>query len=173
MGETPDAALGQACAALDRAVGELSAADAPDEALAEWMPRRRLLGVPRAPVLRARGRVWRLGVLLLGRDGELYAAGVTTRVTEPGRPQNLHGSVEQRRAHRAAALRAGYRVGDVVNHAATPIRWDARALSDPDGRVVLRGDTVWVRWSRVGEPVPFEDYLAERIVLLEHPPEGA
>ena len=168
-----EAAVARARDAVARAVSELSSAGAADEALAEWVPRRRMLGVARRPVLRPRGRVWRLGTLLLGADGALYAAGTATRVTEPGRPQNLHGSVEERRSQRAAALAAGYRVGDVVNHGAVPIVLEASELSDPRAVVALRDGGVSVRWSRTGDPVPFERYLAERVELLEHPPAGA
>lgn len=163
--------LEAARACLDEAVQALHAGHVADEALARWVQPKRVLGVARPPALKPLGRVWRLGVLLLGHDGALYGTGINTRVTEPGRPQNLHLAVEERRAYREAALKAGYAIGEVVNHDVTPI--NLATIQDATGPVVIDGNVLCVRWSPAGGLVPFEDYVAERVELALHPPEGA
>ena len=59
-------------------VAALDAAGTPDEALGELRTSRF-----RAARFVPTGRAWRLGVLLLDRDGTLYETGNVTRAVEP------------------------------------------------------------------------------------------
>lgn len=175
MTDTDDErAVAAARAAVADAVEALSAAGARDEALAVYVPRQRKLLIPREPVLRPAGRVWRLGVLLLDAGGGLHATGQLVRATPPGRTQYISASAETRRAYRAAAERGHFRDGETVNFDAPPIELTAGALSAADGPVLLRDGRVLVRWSATAaQHVDFADYLAERVDLLTNPPEGA
>ncbi|MCU1529638.1 MAG: hypothetical protein JWP75_3401 [Frondihabitans sp.] len=145
----------------------LSASNARDEALAVVKephgigPLRTSLRM--APV----GRAWRLGVLLLTRDGTLYATGKITRAIEPGRPQALSLSVEQRRTDRMAASRGRFALGEVVNYEYTPIAQDPESLARGSGPLTLEGASVFVRWgSALGERRPLPAYLADRAEML-------
>lgn len=161
---------------LDRAVDRLAGAGARDEALAEYVPERRVLGVPRKPVLKSLGRVWRLGVFLLGADGSLYETGLTTRALEPGRPAYQSASAEQRREYRAAASRGRFPHGETVNFDALPVVLDVDALRASTGRLFLDGDRARVRWNATAgdaDAVELAAYLADRVELLAEPPAGA
>lgn len=161
---------------VDRAVERLTAAGARDEALAEYVPERRVLGVPRKPVLKPLGRVWRLGVFLLGADGALYETGAATRALEPGRPAYQSASAEQRREYRAAATRGRFPHGETVNFDAVPVVLEADALRDSAGRLFLRADRPLVRWNATAgdaDAVELGAYLADRVELLAEPPPGA
>lgn len=163
-------------AAVRDAVDALVAAGARQEALAEYVPARRRLLIRREPVLRRTGSVWRVGVFLLDAEAVLRATGALVRATPPGRPQGLAGSVEARRALRAAAQRGGFRDGETVNFDAAPILLDAEALRASTGPLFLRDGRALVRWSAAaGDDAArdFDAYLAERVDLLAHPPEGA
>lgn len=167
-------ALARIRRALDEAVRRLADAGARDEAIAVLVPRRRTLGIPREPVLKPIGRVWRLGVLLLGTDGTLYATGRLVRATPPGRTQYVSVSAETRRAYRAAAERGHFREGETVDFDAPVIELTADALRDGSGPLILRDGRPLVRWSASSDQtVDFHAYLAERVDLLTHPPEGA
>ncbi|MET1051204.1 MAG: hypothetical protein ABWX65_01055 [Mycetocola sp.] len=155
---------------IDAAVARLTAAGARDEALAEYVPERRTFGVPRRPVLRSLGRVWRLGVFLLGADGSLYETGLTTRALEPGRPAYQSVSAEQRREYRAAATRGRFPHGETVNFDAVPVQLD---LLGSSGRLFVSAGRALVRWNPTAEPVDFSAYLADRVELLAEPPAGA
>lgn len=156
---------------LARAVARLSAASARDEVLVEYA-RPRWAGLRLSPKLTTVGRVWRLGVLLLGHDAALYATGTTLRVSEPQHPNAQSALAEQRRELRAIALRSGISGGDTINLNARDIRFDElSALSRPIAR---RDDGLFVQWSPNSDALaPFETYLAERVALLVDPPEGA
>ncbi|MCU1544906.1 MAG: hypothetical protein JWP30_6 [Homoserinimonas sp.] len=162
---------------IARAIDQLESADARDEALARFVPRRTVLGLfTREPTMIACGRVWRLGVFLLAPDGTLYQTGVTTRAVEPGYPGYQSRSAEERRLYRAAALKAGYKRGETVNLGAKPIALDASALRRSASPLVLRGDTAMVHWNMSAadaSAVEFGAYLSERVSLLVHPPESA
>lgn len=161
---------------LTDAAGELEAAEAKTELLAELTERRRLLGLVRPLVLKPIGRVWRLGVLLLDRDGTAYATGEITRATETGRPTFQSPGAEQRRSYRALALRSGLPQGETVNFNARSIDLDPEALHASASPIVLRDDKPFVRWSHSlgGEmSLPLDAYLRDRVDLLAHPPEGA
>lgn len=156
------------------AVPRLTAAGAREEALAVYVARRRRLGIPREPVLRPVGRVWRLGVLLLDAEGGLHATGRLVRATPPGRTQYVSVSAETRRAYRAAAERGHFTAGETVNFDAAPIELTVDALRASTGPLLLRDGRVQVLWSATSSgTVDAQAYLAERVELLAHPPEGA
>ena len=128
---------------------ELERLGVPDEALAILRQRRF-----RGPRLVATGRAWRLGVLLLSRDGSLHQTTVVTRAVEPLRGvTNRSAEAEARRDLRRVAAHSGFREGEAVNVDPVPIAPDA------DGEVR-------VRWNPSAEPVLLGSYLAERIALL-------
>ncbi|WP_349899239.1 hypothetical protein [Parafrigoribacterium soli] len=158
------------------AVAELEAARAKTELLAELTERRRLFGLVRPLVLKPIGRVWRLGVLLLARDGSVFATGEITRAMQTGRPTFQSPGAEQRRSYRALALRSGLPEGETVNFNATAITLETEALRDSTAPLYVRGDEPFVRWSHSlgGEmSMPLDAYLRHRVELLTHPPEGA
>lgn len=159
-----------------RTAAQLAAAGARDEALAEFVPARRMLLLDRPARMQPIGRVWRLGVVLLASDGSLRATGGITRAVEPGHPGHMAVSVEDRREHRAAAFRGPFARGETVNYDAVPIRLEPAALQEGPGPLLLRDGQVLVRWS-VSLPddaaAPFAPYLTERVELLLHPPDGA
>ncbi|MEV8213402.1 hypothetical protein [Leifsonia sp. NPDC077715] len=169
-------AIGRIQTAIQDAVAALSAAGARQEALAEYVPTRRTLGIRREPALRRVGSVWRLGVFLLDDAGTLSATGTLVRANPPGRPQYQSLSAEHRRALRAAAARGHFRDGETVNFDARPIALDAEALRTSSGPLFLRGGQALVRWSAAADDahaLAFDGYLSERVDLLAHPPEGA
>jgi hypothetical protein len=142
---------------------ELAARHARDEALATVKASRRLLLVQTSASMQPAGRAWRLGVLLLGRDGEVWATGRITRATEPKKEQGLSASVEERRdARRAASKR--FTEGEVVNFGHVRLPLDAESLrggaADP---LLLRDGVVHVRWGRGPDEVrELRAYLADR-----------
>jgi hypothetical protein len=175
-GGTDDDAIAGIRAALRDAVGRLTAADARQEALAEYEGARRRFLIPREPVLRRIGAVWRLGVFLLDSTEVLRATGTLVRATPPGRPQYQSQSAEGRRALRAAAQRGRFHDGETVNFDAPPIELDPAALRDATGPLFLREGRPLVRWSAAAADADARDfgsYLAERVDLLAHPPDGA
>jgi len=161
--------------ALADAAGRLAAAGARDEALAEFVPERRVMLLTRKAAMVPLGRVWRLGVLLLDADGRLYATGHITRALEPGRRAYQAQSAELRREFRGAAFRGPFARAETVNFDAVPIELDEAALRDSNGPLVLRGDEAMVRWdpSSPDALTRLPEYLADRVRLLVDPPEGA
>ncbi|RZU65854.1 hypothetical protein EV379_2192 [Microterricola gilva] len=155
-------------AAIADAVLQLTAADAHTEALARFEPtRRRALLFTAEPRMVPIGRVWRLGVFLLGLDGQLYATGHTTRAVDPRHPGYQSVSAEERRGYRAAAFRGPFERGETVNFDADPI--DPGAVADAAGPLVVKDGRPLVRWSASAPDDalrPFADYLAERVELL-------
>ncbi|MEO7123326.1 MAG: hypothetical protein ABI400_09485 [Lacisediminihabitans sp.] len=154
----------------------LERSGAKDEIRADLTTRRLLLGLVRPPVFVPRGRVWRLGVLLLGHDQTLYATGLITRVTDTPRPTFQSNAAEERRGYRALALRSGLPKGATVNFNAPVIALDRASLRDSTGPLFLQDDLPSVRWSHSlgGEmTMSLDDYLRDRVELLVHPPEGA
>jgi hypothetical protein len=169
-------AVAEARAALERVAAELATGGARDEALARFVPGRRVLGLAARPAMKPLGRVWRLGVLLLARDGTVYATGAITRAVEPGHRGHVAVSVEQRREARAAAHRGPFAEGETVNYDAEAVPLEPDALRQSTGPLLLRDGRVLVRWSASADDsaaAPFERYLAERADLLLHPPERA
>ena len=171
-----DDAVAAARELVQRTAAELAAARARDEALAAFVPARRVLLLDRPARMRPLGRVWRLGVVLVAPDGALLATGGITRAVEPGHPGHVAVSVEDRREHRAAAFRGPFAPGETVNYDALPIPLTAEALRSGAGPLLLRDGQVRVRWSAsLGDDAaaPFAPYLRERVDLLLHPPQGA
>ncbi|WP_353814626.1 hypothetical protein [Agromyces sp. SYSU T00266] len=182
MGEADAAgAIEQARDAVGRAVLALREAAARTETLAEFVPGRRVLGIPRAPRMRVIGPVWRLGVLLLDADGRLYSTGRVVRAERAVRRSVLAESVAEQRAYRAAAIRGGIAEGASVVFDAVPLDLDADVLALADaGPLVLTAGVdgaavVGVRWNPASADavLPLGSYLAERVDLLAHPPQGA
>lgn len=162
--------------AIDRARTALSAAGARDEALADYVLPRRVLGVQRRAAMVPLGRVWRLGVLLIDSTGTLRATGLTTRATVPGRSAYQSTSAEIRREYRAAAFRGRFAAGETVNFDAPVIELDADALTTSAGPLFVRDHEPLVRWSTQAPDSaarPFAAYLGERVDLLLNPPQGA
>ena len=183
MGEADAAAaVARARDAVGSAVHTLSEASARTETLAEFVPSRRVIGIPRAPRMRVIGPVWRLGVLLLDADRHVYGTGRVIRAERAARKSVTAESVAVQRAYREAAVRGGIAEGATVVFDAEPVELDAEALAadatsgplvlttGPDGSV-----EVGVRWnpSRDDALIPFASYLAERVDLLVNPPQGA
>lgn len=161
--------------ALTDAAARLAAGGARDEALAQFVPERRVMLLTRTAAMLPLGRVWRLGVLLLSADARVYATGSITRALEPGRRAYQSQSAEIRRAYRGAAFRGPFERGETVNFDARPIEVEEGALRGSRGPLVLRGDEALVRWdpSSAAALVSLGDYLAERVRLLVEPQEGA
>lgn len=162
--------------ALDDAVDRLATAGARDEALAMFVPSRQVLLFTRKARMVPLGRVWRLGVFLLARDGTLHATGSITRAVAPGYPGYQSVSAESRREHRAAAFRGPFQAGEPVNFDASVIELDVASLRSSADPLFLRDDTPLVRWSPTAgdeAAVPFDAYLEDRVSLLLNPPEGA
>jgi hypothetical protein len=157
------------------AARKLELAAAKDELLVQLTQRRRVLVLARSPVMVPLGRVWRLGVFLLGRDVSVYATGSITRVTDTTRPTYQSLSVEERRAYRMMAVRSGLPRDETVNFNATPIELDAAQLRTAIGPLFLRDDEPFVRWSqnRTDDSAPrLDSYLRDRVELLADPPDG-
>lgn len=140
---------------LARTVAELERRGAPDEALAA-LRKTRLRGTR----LVRTGRAWRLGVLLLDREGRLYETATVTRAVEPLRGvTNRSAAAEARRELRHIAARSGFPEGEAVNVDPVPLELDG-PLSVEDG-------VVMVRWNAGGGIRPLEAYLADRLSLLD------
>ncbi len=123
-----------------RAVGALVEAGVADEALGSLRPAGRF----RSEVIKPAGRAWRLGELLLARDGTVYRVGEVTRALEPPRGvANKSPDAEARREKRRAAVRGRFAEGEVVNFGYTRLDEVPEAIGD----------------------VPLERYLRERIDL--------
>lgn len=137
---------------VEDAVGRL--ADVPDDALGELRLRRF-----RPPVIVPTGRAWRLGSVLLTRDGTLYRAGRTARAYEPGiASANKSNEAEERRELARAAMRGKFPEGETIH-----IGYEVLDPSLVDG--------VWrIAWNpRMPDTVPLEGYLDERVRLLISP----
>ncbi|CAN5529415.1 hypothetical protein BH10ACT4_BH10ACT4_01310 [soil metagenome] len=157
-------------ALLATTIERLEAMGIGDEAIATLRPARRIALIPRPAVMDAVGRAWRLGVLLLDRDGRLFAVGGITRAIElTHETVYMNAEALHRRELRVAATRGGFALGDTVNFDVTEIALDAESLRAETGPLSLRGDTVMVRWV-AGEGdqglASLESYLAERTSIL-------
>jgi hypothetical protein len=153
----------------------LRATAAREEVLAEYVPERRLLGLPRAARMTPVTRVWRLGVLLLAADGRVFETGRVVRAERPSRRSVIAEAVAEQRAYRAAAVKGGIAEGSTVNFDARPIDLDVVARGEASGPLLLRDGAVLVRWN-ASQPdmfMPFGRYLADRVQLLASPPSGA
>ena len=159
---------------LARSATALAEAGARREVLAEFVPGRRMLGVPRAARMAPVGRVWRLGVVLLDDAGAAWATGRVVRSERPSRKSVTAEAVAEQRGYRAAAAKGGIAEGETVNFDASPIDLDELARVGASGPLVLLDDQALVRWSPTQPDAlaPLERYLAERVDLLAHPPQG-
>jgi len=155
---------------LERTVAGLHDAGVADEALADFVVRKRLLGVARAPLMVPRGRVWPLGVLLLARDGRLFATGKVTRAVPEGYPGYQSPGVEVRRGYRAAAHNGRFVEGDTVNFDTAEIVLDD--LDGSTGPLFVDDGAPRVRWNPThpAQSRSLEVYLADRASLLIDPP---
>jgi hypothetical protein len=157
-------------AMLAGAIERLEAMGIADEAIATLRPARRIGFIPRPAVLDGVGRAWRLGVLLLDRDGRLFATGGITRAIELTH-ETVYMNAESlhRRELRVAATRGGFALGDTVNFDVSEVSLDVAGMRAETGPLSLRGDTVMVRWV-AGEGdqglTSLASYLAERTSIL-------
>ena len=136
-----------------RAVSQLDAAGVPDEALAELRPARSIGPITRPVKLSAVGRAWRLGEVLVTRDGRLLATGSVVRAVIPKDfSANKSPAEEQRRALQRAAARGPFSVGESVNYDYRPAL--GHSVFEQDGAIILRLPYA---------EVPLESYLADRV----------
>ena len=139
-------------------VAELERRGAPDEALAT-------LRIPKfgRTKLVPTGRAWRLGVLLLTRDGQLLTTATVTRAVEPLRGvTNRSAEADARRQLRHVAAHSKFPEGEAIN--VDPVPLDVDPLSEP---LLLEGDVVMIRWNGRDGIRPLADYLADRLALLD------
>ena len=175
------------------AAAQLSSAGVDREALAEYIPPKRVLLRMRPATMRNLGEVWRLGPLLISGSGTLLAAGKVTRSAERGRPSYHSLSREERRNIAAAALRGGYPEGTTVNYGAAPLLLDQIAIHGREAAVApapapgagagagaasapasasaigFVAGNFHVRWSpnaALQTSPTLADFLAERVTLL-------
>jgi hypothetical protein len=169
VSDDAEAAASSVRALLDLTVERLSESGARDEALGTLNPGKGILGLKTTAKMVPAGRAWRLGVLLLDRDGRLFATGSLTRAVVPGRVTNQSPAQELRKADRLAAARGKFETGEVVNYRYTPIGVDAESLREGNGVLLLVDGVVMVRWDRAGGTrgtTALDAYLDERFDLL-------
>lgn len=163
-------ALAEARAALAAAAAELASARARPEQLAATVAAHRVLGlVPRRATMRRAGEGWRLGALLVTRDGEAFEPRTVIRASRAVLPGQQAASAQERRALRLMALDAGFAEGDVI--ALDPRRIpidDVEAMLAETHPLVLRDGRVLVRWMPDAPDdslAPLEVYVRERLEL--------
>lgn len=155
--------------ALTQAAQILTKANTRTELLAELTEKKRLMGLATKTVFQPVSRVWQLGVLLLGEDGRLWAAGTTTRAVDPKYPQHHSVSQEQRRAVRAIAYNSNLPEGEVIHYGSKEIPLDAGSELSEELPLVLTEKGLLVKWRpgcTIDQAVEFSSYLAERVDLL-------
>lgn len=152
-------------AVIADAITRLTEAGARDEGLGLETPPRRVFGLPLRARIRREGRVWRLGVVLLGPDGALFATGDTLRAHAEVRRGYTAESARMRAARSAAARRGGFAEGETVN-----VGWVRIDLAHPEAGVLrVRDDGVpQVRWNPRDADAwtDLAPYLHDRIELL-------
>jgi len=174
MSETDAAALAARLhELLTRTATDLTQLAAPDEALGVFTRGRGFARFRGADSIRPTGRAWRLGAVLLTRDGSLYATGKVTRAIVPLRGvTNRSPEADQRRAERLAASRGGFVEGENVNFGHVPIALDGESLARGSGPLSVQGGELFVRWAS-GDAThgisPLEPYLRDRLALLVAP----
>ncbi|MEO9014247.1 MAG: glutaminase [Terrimesophilobacter sp.] len=155
---------------LVRTVEALDRLGIADEALGVMRPAHRILGLLRPAVIVPAGRAWRLGVLLIDRDGALYSTGMVTRAITPKRGVANHSlAADARRDLQRAAVRGAFAQGEVVNFGYSAIPLDTQGPREGAGPLSMDGTTVIVRWDTTDAgrgSAPLETYLAERLSLL-------
>jgi len=175
MTDATGPAITRIAALAGDAVAALRASGARTEVLADLEPERRVLGIARAARMVPRGRVWRLGVLLLDDAGHVLASGRVVRAERPSRRSIPANAVAEQRALRAAAIKGGIPEGEAVNFDTSPIDLDELARAGASGPLVLGDAEVLVRWSPAQPDAltALDRYLADRVELLTSPPSGA
>jgi len=144
---------------LARTVAELQRIGAADESLAVLREGRGIGSLRGAPRMLPVGRAWRLGVLLLDVQGNLYATGQVTRAIEPQiAVTNRSAEAELKREYRRAAARGPFPEGETINFEFAMLEGLEEPLSVVD-------DVVHVRLAS-GSTVPLERYLADRVGLF-------
>lgn len=152
--------MNELAALLARTVAELERAGAADEALGEWRQPRGILGLGRQPRIVPVGRAWRLGVVLLDRDGTLFETGEVTRAIEPKvAVTNRSAEAERKRDLRRAAVRGRFPEGETINIGWRRLNGIEPPLSlSPEGEVLVRLTT--------GRDIRLDAYLADRVSLF-------
>lgn len=151
-------------AAITDAVTRLTAAGARDEGLGRERAPRRVLGLPLRARIAREGRVWRLGVVLVSREGELFATGDTLRAHAEVRRGYTAESARARAGRSAAARRGGFAEGETVN-----VGWERIDLVQLEGGILrVREGVPQVRWNPRDTTawVDLTPYLHDRIALL-------
>jgi len=160
-------ALRNARAAFVAVAGRLADAGITPDQLADRVGARRMLGViPRSATMRRTGEGWRLGVLIVTRNGDAYAPDTTVRATRQQLPGHQAESAQKRRALRLTALSAGFHDGAIVDLDARRLPLDDPAAMHAEvSPLVLREGRVLVRWMTSAPDStlrPLADYLHER-----------
>ncbi|KQO09869.1 hypothetical protein ASF06_06350 [Agreia sp. Leaf244] len=167
MEESPSAQVRRLVA---RTIDSLVSQGVHDEALGVMREPRGFSVFKTAPMITPAGRAWRLGVLLVDRDGGVYETGDVTRAIEPLRAvTNRSAEAEARRDDRRAAARGKFPEGEVVNHRFVPLALDDESLDAGSGPLQVRDGMVVVQWDRSspGHGVSTLDrYLADRVSVL-------
>ena len=163
-------ALIDARAALVRAAERLAAAGATPELLVETVPAHRVLGViPRRESFRRTGEGFLLGALLVTARGDAAEPGRIARASRQVLPGHQSESARARKELRQRLLDARLPEGSTVVIDSRPIPLDdPTAMAAERGPLVLRDDTVLVRWipSAPDDALrPLGPYLAERLDL--------
>lgn len=158
-------------ALFDGTRAQLVEAQAPQEGLGRLATPGRVLR--RRPRIERVGSAWRLGALLLTSRGEVLAVGEVLRAAEEVRRGYAAESARERAAQRAAAVRGGFRPGEIVHVGWTPVDLDALGRGDASGPLQVVDGTPMIRWSAGADLASLEPYLRERVDLLRRPPEGA
>lgn len=152
---------------LANLVAQLSAADAPRESLAQMRAGRKVGPFTQPERLEIVGECWRLGALLIGADGKLYATGYVIRSAEERRASTLSELARQRNELRAAARRGKIAAGVTLN-----VGYREVSLAAPTHPLAERDGMLQLEWSP-GLWMPVDAYLRERAELLIHRPTHA
>lgn len=148
---------------LAAAIAELSSAGVPDEALATLRPRRGAGPFTRPARFVPAGRAWRLGSVLVTRDGELLATGSVTRAIIPKDfAANKSPAEELRRELQRAAARGRFVRGESVNFDYRPAIGVLVTIEGDSPEIVLSGTRL-----------PLEPYLVDRVRLMAERGEDA
>jgi hypothetical protein len=143
-------------ALIARTIEQLDAGGVVEEWLATLKPGRRIGPITTAQRLVPVGRAWRLGELLITRDGQLYSTGSVTRAVQPTDfAANKSPAEHERRELQRAAVRGSFATGSSVNFGYEPI-----SLGEtPKLRAVDRVLTLRLQHAEV----PLETYLGDRV----------
>jgi integrase len=158
-------------ALFDATREQLVEAQAPQEGLGRLATPGRVLR--RRPRIQRAGSAWRLGALLLTADGDVLSVGEVLRAAEEVRRGYAAESARERAAQRAAAVRGGFRPGEIVHVGWSPVDLEALHRGEASGPLQIVDGTPMIRWSAAADLAPLEPYLRERVDLLRHPPAGA